>query len=56
LELEVTQKDIDDLVAFAEKDPNFMRSLQDLDQLAQQRKCELKDVVKTALEWYYGKK
>lgn len=51
----VTQQDIDDLVALADRDPKFKEALKQLDELARIRKCELSDVIESALEWYYGK-
>lgn len=49
----ITQEDIDDLVHIADKDPSFKKALQKLDELANKRKCELKDVVQTAVDWYF---
>lgn len=50
--VEVTQDDIDDLVELADKDPEFKKELQEMDELARIRKCELKEVIQTAVDWF----
>lgn len=48
----VSQKDIDDLVTLADNDPEFKEILRSMDELARVRKCELADVIQTAVNWY----
>jgi len=48
----VSQQDIDDLVALADNDPEFKEILKTMDELARARRCELADVIQTAIDWY----
>lgn len=50
--MEITQEDLDRLVAIGESDPVFKNALQVLDVLANKRGIELKDVVETACALY----
>lgn len=49
---EITQQDLDILVEMSDKDPHFKSVLQQLDQLANKRGIELRDVIETAISLY----
>lgn len=48
----ITQKDIDHLVAIADKDPKFKETLRQLDQLGNARGIHLNEVIETACALY----
>ena len=53
---EITNQFIDELMEIATKDKDLMKSLQQLDLLAQKHQMELKDIIKTATEVHKAKK